>query len=103
VEKLAELDPEAGWQSCVVHFFRNVWTAAPTSHDRFVPGPRVGQEQINFNPTTFQHDDKERECEKLWRLPCDGFKSMSPQNVFASAKRGSSISGAASFSMRCGI
>jgi len=27
-----------------------------------------GQEQNNFNPTTFQHADKERKCEKLWTL-----------------------------------
>ena len=30
VENLAEFYPEAGWQRCVVHFYRNVWTAVPT-------------------------------------------------------------------------
>lgn len=30
VENLAEFYPEAKWQRCVVHFYRNVWTAAPT-------------------------------------------------------------------------
>jgi putative transposase len=29
VENLAEFYPEAGWQRCVVHFYRNVWTAVP--------------------------------------------------------------------------
>jgi len=27
---LAEFYPEASWQRCVVHFYRNVWTAVPT-------------------------------------------------------------------------
>lgn len=30
VENLAEFYPEALWQRCVVHFYRNVWTAVPT-------------------------------------------------------------------------
>jgi putative transposase len=30
VENLADFFPEAKWQRCVVHFYRNVWTAAPT-------------------------------------------------------------------------
>lgn len=30
VENLAEFYPEARWQRCVVHFYRHVWTAAPT-------------------------------------------------------------------------
>ena len=30
VENLAEFYPEASWQRCVVHFYRNVWTAVPT-------------------------------------------------------------------------
>jgi len=30
VENLAEFYPEAKWQRCVVHFYRNVWTAVPT-------------------------------------------------------------------------
>jgi transposase-like protein len=30
VENLADLYPEAKWQRCVVHFYRNVWTAVPT-------------------------------------------------------------------------
>jgi transposase-like protein len=30
VENLAEFYPEANWQRCVVHFYRNVWTAVPT-------------------------------------------------------------------------
>jgi putative transposase len=29
VENLAEFYPEAKWQRCVVHFYRNVWTAVP--------------------------------------------------------------------------
>jgi putative transposase len=29
VENLAEFHPEARWQRCVVHFYRNVWTAVP--------------------------------------------------------------------------
>lgn len=29
VENLAEFFPEAKWQRCVVHFYRNVWTAVP--------------------------------------------------------------------------
>lgn len=29
VENLAEFFPEANWQRCVVHFYRNVWTAVP--------------------------------------------------------------------------
>jgi len=31
VEQLAEFYPQARWQRCVVHFYRNVWTAVPTS------------------------------------------------------------------------
>jgi len=30
VENLADFYPEAKWQRCVVHFYRNVWTAVPT-------------------------------------------------------------------------
>lgn len=30
VENLAGFYPEARWQRCVVHFYRNVWTAVPT-------------------------------------------------------------------------
>jgi putative transposase len=30
VENLAEFYPEASWQRCVVHFYRNVWTAVPS-------------------------------------------------------------------------
>ena len=30
IENLADFYPEAKWQRCVVHFYRNVWTAAPT-------------------------------------------------------------------------
>jgi transposase-like protein len=30
VENLAEFYPEAKWQRCVVHFYRNVWTAVST-------------------------------------------------------------------------
>src|SRR5208283_2642162 len=31
VESLGEFYPEAQWQRCAVHFYRNVWTAVPTS------------------------------------------------------------------------
>jgi len=31
VENLAEFYPEARWQRCVVHFYRNVWTKIPSS------------------------------------------------------------------------
>jgi len=30
MENLADFFPEARWQRCVVHFYRNVWTAVPT-------------------------------------------------------------------------
>jgi transposase-like protein len=30
VKNLAEFYPQARWQRCVVHFYRNVWTAVPT-------------------------------------------------------------------------
>jgi transposase-like protein len=30
VENLADFYPDALWQRCVVHFYRNVWTAVPT-------------------------------------------------------------------------
>lgn len=30
VEALAEFYPEAKWQRCVVHFYRNVWAAVPS-------------------------------------------------------------------------
>ncbi len=30
-ESLGESYPEALWQRCAVHFYRNVWTAVPTS------------------------------------------------------------------------
>lgn len=31
VENLAEFYPQAKWQRCIVHFYRNVWTMVPTS------------------------------------------------------------------------
>jgi transposase-like protein len=31
VENLADFYPDASWQRCVVHFYRNVWTAVPTA------------------------------------------------------------------------
>lgn len=34
VENLAEFYPEAKWQRCVVHFYRNVWTAVPSGKVR---------------------------------------------------------------------
>jgi transposase-like protein len=30
IENLAEFYPQAHWQRCVVHFYRNVWTAVPS-------------------------------------------------------------------------
>src|SRR5664280_127818 len=45
------------------------WPKSWPSPDRFASGPHGGQKQNNLNPTTFQHDDKERKCEKLWTLP----------------------------------
>ena len=36
VENLAEFYPEAKWQRCVVHFYRNVWTAVPKGKVREV-------------------------------------------------------------------
>ena len=38
VENLAEFYPEAKWQRCVVHFYRNVWTAVPTGKVKEVAG-----------------------------------------------------------------
>ena len=31
VESLGEFYPDAKWQRCIVHFYRNVWTKVPTS------------------------------------------------------------------------
>jgi len=36
VEALGETFAEAQWQRCIVHFYRNVWTAVPTSKVREV-------------------------------------------------------------------
>lgn len=36
IESLAEFYPKASWQRCAVHFYRNVWTAVPTSKVREV-------------------------------------------------------------------
>lgn len=36
VEQLAEFYPQARWQRCVVHFYRNVWTAVPSGKVREV-------------------------------------------------------------------
>jgi transposase-like protein len=36
VEQLAEFYPAAQWQRCVVHFYRNVWTAVPSGKVREV-------------------------------------------------------------------
>lgn len=36
IETLAEFYPRAYWQRCAVHFYRNVWTAVPTSKVREV-------------------------------------------------------------------
>jgi putative transposase len=36
IENLAEFYPEARWQRCVVHFYRNVWTAVPSGKVREV-------------------------------------------------------------------
>lgn len=41
VESLGEFYPEALWQRCAVHFYRNVWTAVPTSKMTPSPKPRV--------------------------------------------------------------
>ncbi len=30
IENLAEFYPEARWQRCAVHFYRNVWTKVPS-------------------------------------------------------------------------
>jgi putative transposase len=38
VENFAEFYPEAKWQRCVVHFYRNVWTAVPTGKVKEVAG-----------------------------------------------------------------
>lgn len=36
VEALGEFYPEAKWQRCIVHFYRNVWTKVPTSKVKVV-------------------------------------------------------------------
>lgn len=36
VESLVEFYPKASWQRCAVHFYRNVWTAVPTTKVREV-------------------------------------------------------------------
>jgi len=36
VETLGEFFPEAAWQRCVVHFYRNVWTAVPSGKVKMV-------------------------------------------------------------------
>ena len=36
IDNLADFYPEAKWQRCVVHFYRNVWTAVPTGKVREV-------------------------------------------------------------------
>jgi transposase-like protein len=36
IESLVEFYPTARWQRCAVHFYRNVWTAVPTSKVREV-------------------------------------------------------------------
>lgn len=38
VENFAEFYPDAKWQRCVVHFYRNVWTAVPTGKVKEVAG-----------------------------------------------------------------
>jgi putative transposase len=38
VENVAEFYPDAKWQRCVVHFYRNVWTAVPTGKVKEVAG-----------------------------------------------------------------
>jgi putative transposase len=40
VESLGEFYPEALWQRCTVHFYRNVWTAVPTSKVKEVAAMR---------------------------------------------------------------
>lgn len=36
VEALGEFFPQAAWQRCVVHFYRNVWTVVPSSKVKMV-------------------------------------------------------------------
>lgn len=36
IESLVEFYPQAAWQRCAVHFYRNVWTAVPTTKVRTV-------------------------------------------------------------------
>ena len=36
IESLAQFYPSASWQRCAVHFYRNVWTAVPTTKVRAV-------------------------------------------------------------------
>jgi putative transposase len=46
VENLAEFHPEASWQRCVVHFYRNVWTAVPTGKVKKVAAMLKAVQQI---------------------------------------------------------
>ena len=36
VESAAEFYPEAQWQRCTVHFYRNIFTVVPSKHMRSV-------------------------------------------------------------------
>ena len=42
VENLAEFYPEAKWQRCVVHFYRNVWTAVSVGQGERCGGDAKG-------------------------------------------------------------
>jgi putative transposase len=63
VENFAEFYPEAKWQRCVVHFYRNVWTA--------VPSGRVKEVAAMLKAIHAQEDAKaakEKACQIIQKL-----------------------------------
>ena len=50
VENFAEFYPEAKWRRCVVHFYRNVWTAVPTGKVKEVAGIAEGRSTHRKTP-----------------------------------------------------
>jgi transposase-like protein len=59
IENLAEFYPEAKWQRCVVHFYRNVWTKVPSGKVKEVAA---------MLKAIHAHEDREAEREKARQI-----------------------------------
>lgn len=55
MESLGEFYPEAQWQWCAVHFYRNVWTAVPTSKVKEVAADAAEHVRTGIEETLYYY------------------------------------------------